>query len=463
MKKGSITIFSVLTMMLVASVLFALLEGTRFQEITRISNLQTEVALEAAFANYNSVLWEEYQLLGCDVNSLEESLVIVGNARKQVSQGDINLLLSEVDKVSLQGYTRLTDDRGRAYIYAVSNSMQKTYFVDAAKQIFNQYEVIKDIKENSSWDISRIAEGLSCGEAENYIIEDNPMQEVQQMQSRGILELVVEDETSISSAFLQKGNVVSQRVLNESKNSVIYECNWIDRIMFQQYLLQNMSSYCNKMSERCLEYELEYIIGGASSDIENLKKVVAQLLIIREMANFLYLTTDAQKVEEAQILAFTLAGISANPLVVETVKIGILTAWAFGESILDVRALLQGKKVPLLKSAETWTLELSEVAHLSEKFVTAKESQWGLTYQDYLGILILFQQENDLAMHAMDVQEAAIRLQEKNSDFQMDNLIIQAEAEIDYNYHPIFLSFYQLEAKLPGIYKIKTSKTYSYY
>lgn len=464
MRKGSITIFSVLTMMLVASVLFALLEGARFQEIKRISNLQTEVALESAFANYNSILWEEYHLLGCELSVMEESIIATGNARKQSARDGINLLLSEVDEVTLHGYTRLTDGRGTAYIYAVSSSMQKIYFLDAAKEIFNQYEVIKDVKENSNWDISWIEAGLSSNvETEKNTVENNPMEEVQQMQSKGILELVVEDTTSLSLASFQKGNAVSQRALTEGKNPVVYENDWIDKVLFQQYLLQSMSSYCNKKTDRCLEYELEYIIGGTSSDMENLKHVVTQLLTIREMANFLYLTTDVQKVEKAQVLALVLAGASANPLIVETVKLGILTAWAFGESILDVRALLQGKKIPLLKSADTWTLELEEISNLSEGFLVAKECEWGIGYQDYLGILLLFQQENVMAMHAMDVQEAAIQLQQGDIGFQMDDLVIQVDVEMNYRYRPVFLSFYQLQAKLPWNYEINTRKNYAYY
>lgn len=464
MRKGSITIFSLLTMMLVASVLFVLLEGSRFQEIRRISNLQTEVAVESAFANYNSLLWKEYKLLGCDYNALEEALIATGNARIVKTGNGINLLQSEIDEVTLCGYTRLTDAGGSAYIHAVSSSMQKLYFLDTAKEIFNRYEVIKDIKENSNWNISWIEEGLSLGtEAEENTVESNPMEEAQHLQSIGILELVVEDTESLSRASFQKADAVSCRALKESKNPMVYEVDWLDRILFQQYLLENMSNYCNKKQDRCLEYELEYIIGGTSSDIENLKTVVTQVLSIREMANFLYLMSDVTKVEEAQMLAITLAGVSVNPLIIETVKLGILTAWAFGESILDVRALLQGKKVPLLKSSDTWTLELADIGSLAEGYATAKESEWGMDYQAYLGILLLFHQETDMAMHAMDVQEAAVRRQQGDINFQMDDLLIHAEVEMQYRYSPVFLSFYQIATEVPWNYTIQTNKIYAYY
>ena len=51
--KGSVTVFSLLSLLLVTAALFALLEGTRYQEIRRFANLQTDTALESAFSNYN--------------------------------------------------------------------------------------------------------------------------------------------------------------------------------------------------------------------------------------------------------------------------------------------------------------------------------------------------------------------------------------------------------------------------
>ena len=57
-EKGSITIFSLLSLLLITATLFVLLEGTRLQEMRRFAMLQTENTVQSAFANYNSCLWK---------------------------------------------------------------------------------------------------------------------------------------------------------------------------------------------------------------------------------------------------------------------------------------------------------------------------------------------------------------------------------------------------------------------
>ena len=200
-----------------------------------------------------------------------------------------------------------------------------------------------------------------------------------------------------------------------------------------------------------------------SSDIENLKSVVNQILFLREVSNFLYLTSNADKVEEAGIIALTIAGVSANPVIIEAVKTGIIAAWALAESVLDVRALLQGKKIALLKSDSTWTLEISHIGNVAEGYFSAKECENGLSYQEYLGILLLFLKDEELSMRAMDMQEATLRIKKEDSNFCMDELFVQARTGITYSASPVFLSFYQLDYMVPDIYHIRTEYDYSYY
>ena len=172
---------------------------------------------------------------------------------------------------------------------------------------------------------------------------------------------------------------------------------------------------------------------------------------------FLYITFDTAKYEEASLLAHALAGFSANPFVIETVKLGLLSAWAYGESVLDVRALLQGKKIPLLKNNDTWTLQLSSIGNIAEKNFCAKEVNGGLSYEDYLGILLLLQQNQKIALRAMDATEASLRKQLKDSGFCLDTLFVQAEVEMNYRYRPVFYIEY-----VPWNQIIRTKANYDY-
>lgn len=471
-QQGSITIFSVVALLVVTGFLLTLLEGVRGQELKRSANLRTEMALEAAFANYSTTLWETYHLLGCNRSDMEQGITQSAESGYSEKEYGTNLLLLKFHSVKLKSYTLLTDGEGKAYMHAVSSYMQNNILYETAKQIYNQYESIKYLLDSGKADDSAIEDALeSLQELENMEESEtegsvsqkssvtlgisaeqkkeekkNPLEDIKRMQKTQLLELVVPDTTKLSEAEYDMSKAVSKRKLLSGKNSQVEKTDWLDRVLLQQYLLTYFADYSNLKEGRGLSYELEYLIGGRDNDIENLRTVVNELLLIREAANFMYLLTDIEKVEQANLVALTLAGITANPTIIEVVKIGLLAAWAFAESVLDVRALLQGKKIPLIKNRELWTLALENVGKISEDYLVAKESKLGISYKTYLGILLLFQKDNRLAYRAMDVQE--ITLQKTGGGVRMDELVVEAKATATYQGVPVFVSRnkYQLAA-----------------
>ena len=64
--KGSITVFAALSLLLIASFLFALLEGARVQGLNTCAELVSEVGITSLCAEYQSPLWEDYRLLFLD-------------------------------------------------------------------------------------------------------------------------------------------------------------------------------------------------------------------------------------------------------------------------------------------------------------------------------------------------------------------------------------------------------------
>jgi hypothetical protein len=109
-KMGSITIFSVLSMLLITATLFALLEATRFQEIQRFADLQTEAALESVFANYNTCLWENYHLLGTGYDQIDD---LLESYTLEKDNPGSNFLRMKAEEFSVNGVTRLTDAKGQ--------------------------------------------------------------------------------------------------------------------------------------------------------------------------------------------------------------------------------------------------------------------------------------------------------------------------------------------------------------
>lgn len=464
-EKGSITLFSLLSLLLVTAFLFGLLEGTRLQEMRRFAMLQTETAIESTFANYNTCLWKSYRLLGTNRNRMDETLEKVAKGR--MGKGT-NFLQLEPTKICITGDIRITDGEGLMFIASVTDYMKENLIFETAKEVYNQYEAIKQILEQNKMDLSHIKEALEIPMNEKKERTRNRdvsalLESAEKWMKMGILQLVIEDTGKISEGKQDFTKGLLQRNLEKGSVPVEYCINWMDRVLLQQYLLTYLSSYTKEQDNRALSYELEYLLGKNSSDIENLKETANRLLGVREAVNFLYLLSDATSVAQAEAMAILLAGATASPALIQVVKMGLLTAWALAESILDVRALLVGKRIPLLKSQESWTVDLENLSTIADGFPMAKESKWGLTYKDYLGILLLLEDEASLAMHSMNLQEATIRKNDMDPNFCMDRLLIEACVAITYTYEPVFPFLRKIDAEERWERRISTTAAYGYY
>lgn len=471
-EKGSITVFSALSILLITAALFALLEGTRLQEINRFADLQTESALESAFASYNTCLWEVYHLLGVQEDNLEKELLDVADGR--IGEGT-NLLQLRQKDMKIKSSLRLTDAQGKAFIRNVAMYMQKNWVYETAKEIYSQYEAIKDLMESSSLDKENIGQALQ--EIENAqsqkqnkaartkstgIDVKQLLEDAEKWQEHGILNLVIKDTDLLSHAKEDFGNAVTNRKLEKGTKKV-EEITWQESILFRQYLMTYMSNYQTTKENHALSYEVEYLLGGKSSDIENLKVVVTELLAIRESVNFAYLVSNQNCVAQAEAAALLIAGTSLNSVIISVVKIGILTAWALAESILDVRALLAGKRIPVIKNEETWTTKLENLNEVTSEYAMAKESKWGFKYEEYLTVLLLMLNDEVAAMRTMNVQEATIQNVYDDMEFRMDTLLIQAEAEVSYSYKPVFPFLSVMDAQNRWEYSVLGEASYGYY
>ena len=111
--------------------------------------------------------------------------------------------------------------------------------------------------------------------------------------------------------------------------------------------------------------QIEYIIAGKESDWDNLEKVAKRILTWREVANVIYILSDSGKCAEARALALTLTAVLQVPALTEPVKYAILFAWAYIESLSDVRRLLTGGRVPIVKTAGDWRTGIQSVKNFN--------------------------------------------------------------------------------------------------
>lgn len=174
-----------------------------------------------------------------------------------------------------------------------------------------------------------------------------------------------------------------------------------------------------------LAYELEYMIGSEDMDEANLMHVVNRLLMIREGLNMIHLLSDTQKREEARNLAMTITGVfGLSPLVLLTTFF-VLSVWALGEALMDVRGLLGGKRVAIFKTAEDWTLTIEELLRIGrEGFVMTGGGERGLTYLSWLKILLFLTDIVSQEYRMMDMIQMNIR--RKQDSFRMRRSVYQS-------------------------------------
>jgi hypothetical protein len=148
--------------------------------------------------------------------------------------------------------------------------------------------------------------------------------------------------------------------------------------------------------------------------------------------------SDSSKRQQAQRLAELLAGFTGNPAVIMAVQGGIIAAWAYMEGIQDVRALLAGDKIALVKSREQWTLDTEHLADSFRSGSKAKNCSNGLAYGDYIKLLLRAVQQKQLAYRMMDVMEQNLRRVPLYQNCRMDSMVCSLEYSVKWQAEPLF-------------------------
>ena len=490
-RRGSITIFASMVIMLVINFLFALLEASRYTELNKLAEMRSSSDIESVFSQYCVPLYEEYGLLGydCQGSSIEGYLASLTAdnfcvERDYLGMKHLNLLRLDLETADVQGYTLITDGNGMVYEAAVASYMKENIAYGTAKAIYDTYidsvdigEANKDVGENVDNAMAEL-EKLEAGEDDDSsggvetikktdesedAVADDTFASVQKSKASGVLTVVLGKEAEVSGSLINLSNSVSNRELKEGANKQIPENDWFDYVCLEQYILKNMGNYISPKEGRALQYEVEYIIAGKSSDSDNFKAVVNELLLAREAANFMYLQRDVKKKEEALVLATAIAGASANPAVIEAVKIGLLTSWAYCESVLDLRTLLSGERIPIVKTPATWTSTLSGMGEFLSGFAKAKSSAVGLNYTDYVGTMIMLQSVSTISYRTMDLQELTIRKKDGYQNFRMDQAMCNMDMTVYYTHNSLFFNKVSLISKVIAPYEIPEETTYTYF
>jgi hypothetical protein len=218
----------------------------------------------------------------------------------------------------------------------------------------------------------------------------------------------------------------------------------VDAALFNAYLFDKFPSYTDVHGEDSdgeydnwceLNYVVEYILAGNDNDVSNLNEVILKISAVREATNFTHIVMDSAKRREALALATTLVGASGNAAAIKAAQYVIMGAWSYGESVVDVRRLMKGEKLSLVKNSQEWRLSLDNLMKMNFDVDggTSSGSDTGkFSYEDYVGVLLLMMNQttkNYRTMQAMELRIIALG----QSDFRMKKHIYEAKCNVEMN------------------------------
>lgn len=456
--EGYLTVYLALCLTVILSLYLTLIDGARRNGAGLEALCAAEAGMQSVMAEYHRELSRQYNLFAVD-----SSYGTSNCGRKQTGEhlaqyigrnldcGDVLLggylyrdfFGLHLEHAEVSGVSLLTDGNGSVFRRRAIEAVRDDVGLRLLEDLKDWLQCIEvnglDAQETESTrrELNEELEGYNgreteCLDGESVTVEiRNPAGVLEEKSRLGILSLAVEDAGSLSDMAIDSAGLI-QRRMEQGKCSLgdletVSADSLTDRFLFQEYLLRYMGCYGNEGGEDALKYQIEYLIAGNDSDVDNLRSVAGRICAVREAANALYLFSDSGKRLEIQGAAWAACGLLLLPWLIPVLEAAILLGWAFAESIYDVRSLLSGGRIPLLKDDESWHygLEKALKGDLGEETAGGQ----GLSYRDYLRILMLMTDLEVLTGRAMNMVEADIRLTKGNAAFRLDGCFDRLEMQ----------------------------------
>lgn len=427
--KGQITVFlSLIMSSLVLLGLFAVKLCTYYVEKSKAVQI-VNLAVSDVKSEYNSYIFEHYHILLFDKTEYGKGEAAVEEAVCQNIKSNLDDNQS-LEYVAITDFDLITDNDCEAFKaqiddytayaalnYGTKEIMEKTGGKEAVIDEAVIEEMDADIKGNESAadpNSSDRPNGRSDVDSENgteskeHTVkkkEKDPRGFTKIIGDLGILYFVIPDDLEISTDMVDLSECPSKgvsdvmsfydlnsefdsyhRLKKDLKNNTAWNNSVIDAGCGLAYAKEvfNCAVNTDVNENTVFKFELEYLVCGKASDYMNLKKTVNKIVAIRFPVDFSYLLKDVSKMTRVKEIALSLSFTTAIPEPI--LKYLIAGCWSYAEAVSDVRELLKGNKVEFQKNKNNWK---TDIDYLSKSLKEDKtDSEKGMTYEDYLLILI---------------------------------------------------------------------------
>ena len=472
--RGVITVFFALLSGIFLTVFSVTTESARIRAARAHTANLTDLAAYSLFGEYEKKLLDDYEVFGLDgaCGTGDFSMTRVrdklrgyaavnadpkGNEFTELCFDPWNV---QVTDTSIKEYALLSDNGAEPFYQQAVAFMHKTAITGMTGKLISWYRDAEDAKEkqdryekeknSSDKDMTELEKQEKekkeelAGEGGEDVFGpvqiENPIPALRRLSRRSLLSIVCGD-MEISGKSVSAKDLCSKRG-GRNKGTMKYPVKYsglICDLIFREYLLEHFSCYTDPSKEGKLSYQMEYILCGKRTDKANLKAAVQKLLLLREGCNYAYCASDSVISTQAEGYAFLLVGWTGIEPLVKVLKHALLLGLSYGESLLDVRILLHGGKVPLIKTTETWQLSVENLAKINELLEhSGKGRGEGIGYLGYLRLLLNMHSVKEQKKRGLDMAELGVRSGKNLSEFRADHCIVAMRDEMEWYIPPMF-------------------------
>lgn len=453
MKKGEMTVFLSIVFVLMISFISGIIQASSIQAGKNLARLETDRAVYSVFGEYQKELLEQYHIFGV------EGSYGTGSYTEDNLISRMHYYGTDGTEHEITGIQYLTDDHGQAFREQVLTYMEQTKGIGLIRELtgltaeWEEQEIqgkeMEEIQEETAEQMEEVSDLLETeedtGTGGQEQISENPFTFMEKISQYGIVSVVLPEDMVISEKTVDLEAQASYRNLRTGRGSFPSRTGMDgieEKLLFDEYLAESFTNAvpeeedAGEEKDRSLDYEIEYILAGRSSDEENLELVLFRIFLIRMALNYTFLLTDTEKQGEAELLALAISAVLLMPEAVEGVKQLVIAAWSAGESVVDIRTLLSGKRTALVKTSENWQTSLSSLFRLGDDSrQEGSDIQGGICYKDYLRMLLFLENTDEITMRALDRAEENLRTEQQLDHFRADQCITRLRMDNTVTFH----------------------------
>ena len=456
--EGSVTVFGAFMFILVCSVLFAQFHSTVYYmnraDVRRASHL----AVESFLAEYCRPLRDGYGILAVDGGYGKKKLQMerIRNDLRDTferNSGRSSMGLQVGEPV----LTMLIEDDWALFQREISMNMEENVPEEDVRGIMEQWELFKGQTADGMKEPEE-SQTVQGAEREPSKAVLDPRQILNDLWGKGILAAACPETFQFSSAacsmddvsFPHQGRFV-ETSLNFKKISDLHQVfeQWDREWDFNGMLSRPeeerklfgfiFNRFRNALPDASdadklngvLQYEVEYILAGNESDLDNLKSVLWKILALRSILNMEHVLTSTEKKIQTAETAAALASAFMVPYLTHVIDHLLQFTWAFSEGLADCRCLLNGGRVPVFKDEASWHLSWNQMLSLTSDQLNGSVGQSGLSYKEYMSLFLMLTDRETIYQRMTNLMEKNIRLQPGYENFSMTNSIYGIQTEFE--------------------------------